>query len=71
MLSFAKTAGRLTAILLVLVCARPLRAQTQPIQYFYDDLGRIAHGVDSSGNGLTYCTSTTRWEKESSAGPVL
>jgi YD repeat-containing protein len=54
MLSFAKTAGRVTTILVVLACAHLLRAQTQPIQYYYDDLGRLVTMVDSSGNVVTY-----------------
>jgi YD repeat-containing protein len=43
-----------TVIVVVLVCAQALHAQTQPIQYYYDDLGRLVTMVDSSGNVVTY-----------------
>src|SRR6516165_2359709 len=52
--SLTKTAGCLTAILVILVCARPLRAQSQPIQYYYDDPGRLVRVVDQSGNVVTF-----------------
>jgi YD repeat-containing protein len=54
MLSVGKTAGRVTTILVVLACAHLLHAQSQPTQYYYDDLGRLVAVVDSSGNVVTY-----------------
>lgn len=47
------------AVVLGLVCARLLHAQTQPIQYYYDDLGRLVTMVNQSGNVATYFS--TRW----------
>jgi YD repeat-containing protein len=37
-----------------LACDQTLRAQGQPIQYYYDDLGRLVTMVDSSGKVVTY-----------------
>jgi len=41
-------------VMLLLACASSLRAQAQPIQYYYDDLGRLVTMVDQSGNVVTY-----------------
>ena len=54
MLSLGKTASRLTVIMVFWFCVLPLCAQTQPIQYYYDDLGRLVTMVDQSGNVVTY-----------------
>ena len=41
--------------LLILGCAFALRAQSSaPVQYFYDDLGRLIRVVDQNGNVATY-----------------
>ena len=41
--------------LLILGCAFALRAQSSaPVQYFYDDLGRLIKVVDQNGNTATY-----------------
>jgi len=43
------------ALLFTMLVASALRAQTQtPVQYFYDDLGRLTRVVDTSGNIATY-----------------
>jgi len=43
------------ALLFTTVVASPLRAQTgNPVQYFYDDLGRLTRVVDPGGNIATY-----------------
>ena len=56
--SFVRLAGRaaffLAATVLVLVVSKILDAQTQPIQYVYDDLGRLVTVIDFSGNVVTY-----------------
>lgn len=54
MLSLAKSVSRVTTILLALICAQSLHAQTPPIQYYYDDLGRLVTMVDQFGNVVTY-----------------
>lgn len=48
--------GRLWWGLLALVCmASPLWAQSgNPVQYFYDDAGRLTRVVDPSGDVATY-----------------
>ena len=46
---------RLRAALLLLCACLPLAAQSSnPIQYFYDDLGRLTKVVDQNGNVATY-----------------
>ncbi|HEY6271050.1 MAG TPA: RHS repeat domain-containing protein [Terriglobales bacterium] len=49
-----KILGHVAATLLVFASMRNVRAQTQPIQYYYDDLGRLVTMVDPSGNVVTY-----------------
>jgi len=39
--------------------ASTLRAQSSPVQYFYDDLGRLVKVVDQNGNFAT--TAMMRW----------
>lgn len=52
--------GALVAILgLALACAQPLPAQSTPIQYYYDDAGRLVTVVDQSGNVVTYTYDAT------------
>jgi YD repeat-containing protein len=42
-------------VLFILACAFALRAQSSaPVQYFYDDLGRLIKVVDPNGNAATY-----------------
>ena len=41
-------------IVVILLWSPVLRAQTQPIQYYYDDLGRLVTVVDQSGNVVSY-----------------
>jgi hypothetical protein len=38
-----------TFILVFVALALPARAQTPPVRYFYDDLGRLTKVVDQSG----------------------
>ena len=47
-----KKIALLTAIFIWVVAA--LVAQSSPVQYFYDDLGRLTRVVDPSGNVATY-----------------
>jgi YD repeat-containing protein len=44
----------LTAIAFALACGKPLHAQSQPVQYFYDDLGQLTKVVDSTGTIIEY-----------------
>jgi YD repeat-containing protein len=41
-------------LLLTMGAASTLRAQSSPVQYFYDDLGRLVKVVDQNGNIATY-----------------
>jgi YD repeat-containing protein len=41
-------------LLLTMGAASTLRAQSSPVQYFYDDLGRLVKVVDQNGNFATY-----------------
>jgi YD repeat-containing protein len=41
-------------LLLTMGAASTLRAQSSPVQYFYDDLGRLVKVVDQNGNMATY-----------------
>jgi YD repeat-containing protein len=50
----AKLVRHLVCLGMVLACAQRLPAQTQPIQYYYDDVGRLVTMVDQSGNVVTY-----------------
>jgi YD repeat-containing protein len=45
---------RWLALFLLFTWPKGPRAQTQPIQYYYDDLGRLVTMVDQSGNVVTY-----------------
>ncbi len=59
-----KTAMRttLTGVILLLTMgvASTLRAQSNsPLQYFYDDLGRLVKAVDQNGNVATYSSYRT------------
>jgi YD repeat-containing protein len=49
-----KFVTRLLALVLVLACAQQLCAQSQSIQYYYDDLGRLVKMVDPAGDVVTY-----------------
>ncbi len=40
---------------MLVLAALPARSQgTSPVQYFYDDLGRLGRVVDQNGNSATY-----------------
>ncbi len=55
MVSRLKLVTLAAAVVFALACAMPLCAQsTTTFQYFYDDLGRLAKVIDSSGNQITY-----------------
>jgi len=41
-------------LLLTMGAASTLRAQSSPVRYFYDDLGRLVKVVDQNGNFATY-----------------
>ena len=41
-------------LVLTLGLASALRAQSSPVQYFYDDLGRLVKVVDQNGNFAAY-----------------
>ncbi len=49
-----KFVTRLLALGLVLACVQQLHAQGQPIQYYYDDLGRLVKMIDPAGDVVTY-----------------
>src|ERR1035437_2606554 len=54
MTASVKFVSRLLALGLVLACVQQLRAQSHPIQYYYDDLGRLVKMIDPAGDVVTY-----------------
>lgn len=44
----------LNQLIVVLTCAWLLPVSAAPIQYFYDELGRLTGVIDAAGNGATY-----------------
>src|SRR5580704_1963828 len=53
-LRLCRTAAMGVVLILRAVIALPLLAQSNSIQYFYDDLGRLIRAVDQNGNVASY-----------------
>ena len=54
MTASVKFVSRLLALGLVLACVQQLPAQSQTIQYYYDDSGRLVKMIDPTGDVVTY-----------------